>query len=292
MVWVSGGTFLMGLEDFYPEERPVREVAVDGFHIDCYAVTNRQFSEFTKDTEYVTIAERPLTPENFPGAPMENLVPGSMVFQKTSGPVDLRNYGNWWAWTPGASWRHPRGPHSSIAGMDDHPVVHIAFEDAEAYARWAGKDLPTEAQWEYAARGGLEGAKFTWGNEHSPGGMVMANTWRGEFPWHRMLINGYEATCPVGLFPANAYGLYDMAGNVWEWTSDWYVPRPPEDAVKSCCGPPDESHLVSPERATIPRSRSFAFRARWSRADLICAHPITVCATGQLPAGRRWSTPG
>jgi formylglycine-generating enzyme required for sulfatase activity len=180
-----------------------------------------------------------------------------MVFQKTSGPVDLRNYANWWAWTPGASWRHPVGPLSSLAGLEQYPVVHIAFEDAEAYARWAGKELPTEAQWEFAARGGLEGAKFTWGDEHFPDGKVMANTWRGEFPWQRTLVNGNEGTCPVGSFPANGYGLYDMAGNVWEWTSDWYVPRHADEAVKACCGPPANPRIISPEKSYDPAQPQF-----------------------------------
>src|SRR5581483_7950685 len=150
---------------------------------------------------------------------------GSLVFHRTKGPVDLRNCANWWVWTPGASWRHPHGPLSSVAGMERHPVVHLAYEDVEAYARWAGKALPTEVEWERAARGGLEGRKFTWGDEESPGGEEMANFWQGEFPWRKATRHGYDRTSPVGSFPPNGFGLYDMAGNVWEWTCDWYVPN-------------------------------------------------------------------
>jgi formylglycine-generating enzyme required for sulfatase activity len=163
MIWIPGGKFLMGSNDFYPEERPVHEVTIDGFWIDQFEVTNKEFEKFVIETGHVTVAERPLNPKDFPGAPPENLVPGAMVFRKSTGPVDLKNYANWWSWTPGANWCHPRGTRSSLQGMDKHPVVHIAYEDAEAYAKWAGKDLPTEAEWEFAARGGLNGAKFTWG---------------------------------------------------------------------------------------------------------------------------------
>jgi len=225
MAWIPGGKFRMGSEDFYPEERPVHEVSVDAFWMDCYEVTNAQFAGFVDSTDYRTLAERPLNPADFPGAPAENLVPGSMLFQKTTGPVDLRDYVNWWAWSPGTNWRHPLGPQSSLENLEQHPVVHVAYEDAEAYARWAGKELPTEAEWEFASRGGLDGKKYTWGDEHSPAGKAMANSWQGEFPWQNLLQDGYEGTSPVGSFPPNGYGLYDMAGNVWEWTCDWFVPH-------------------------------------------------------------------
>ncbi|MBV8197767.1 MAG: formylglycine-generating enzyme family protein, partial [Candidatus Eremiobacteraeota bacterium] len=173
---------------------------------------------------------------DYPGAIPELCVPGSVVFQPTSVPVDLRDWSQWWEWTPGACWRRPYGKTSSLEGFADHPVVHVAFEDAQAYATWAGKALPTEAEWEYAARGGLEGAAFTWGNEIMPDGRCMANTWQGEFPWQNLNLDGFERTSPVGSFPPNAYGLYDMAGNVWEWTTDWFTPTPQAEPATPCCG--------------------------------------------------------
>jgi formylglycine-generating enzyme len=257
MIWIPGGTFRMGSEDFYPEERPVHEVSVDGFWIDRYTVTNEQFARFVDATGYVTLAERPLNAADFPGAPAENLVPGSMLFHKTAGAVDLRNYANWWVWAPGTSWRHPLGPGSSLDGIERHPVVHVAYEDAEAYARWAGKELPTEAEWEFAARGGLDGKKFTWGDEHFPGGKAMANSWQGEFPWQNLLVDGYEGTSPVGSFPPNGYGLYDMAGNVWEWTCDWFVPRRADEVVKPCCGPAVNPRIASPDKSYDPAQPQF-----------------------------------
>lgn len=257
MVWIPGGAFRMGSENTYVEERPVHEVAVDGFWMDCCLVTNEQFARFAEATGYVTLAERPLNPADYPGAPAENLVPGSMLFHKTSGPVDLHNYANWWAWAPGTSWRRPFGPHSSIEGIERHPVVHVAHEDVEAYARWAGKELPTEAEWEFAARGGLEDATYCWGDEEFPGGKTMTNAWQGEFPWQNLVTDGYEGTSPVGAFPPNGYGLYDMAGNVWEWTSDWYVPRHADEVVKSCCGPAVNPRMVSPEKSYNPHQPQF-----------------------------------
>ena len=253
MVWISGGSFRMGSEDFYPEERPVHEVTVDGFWIDRFAVTNEQFARFATATGYTTVAERPLNPADFPGALSKNLKPGSMLFRKTAGPVDLRNYANWWAWTPGTSWRHPLGPGSSFSDFEQNPVVHVAYEDIEAYARWAGKELPTEAEWEFAARGGLDGKKFTWGDDHFPVGKAMANSWQGEFPWQNLQTDGYEGTSPVGSFPANGYGLYDMAGNVWEWTSDWFVPRHADEIIKSCCVPAANPRIVSSDNSYDPR---------------------------------------
>ncbi len=237
MVWIPGGSFRMGSEDFYPEERPAHRVTVDGFWMDRYEVTNVQFARFVQETGYVTVAERALNPEDYPGAPPENLVPGSLVFCKTKGPVDLRYLDQWWIWTPGACWKRPEGRHSNIQKRRNHPVVHIAHQDAAAYAAWAGKALPSEAEWEYAARGGLEGAAFTWGDEHFPGGKTMANTWQGEFPWQNLLWDGYEGASPVGAFPPNGYGLYDMAGNVWEWTDDWWTDSHPQDAGEPCCIP-------------------------------------------------------
>ncbi len=237
MVWVPSGTFRMGDARFFPEERPVHAVCVDGFWMDRYLVTNRQFGRFVEETGYVTVAERTPNPADYPGAPPENLVPGSLVFHRTTGPVDLRDMSQWWAWTPGACWRRPEGPSSTVKNRQRHPVVHIAYEDAEAYAAWTGKTLPTEAEWERAARGGIEGAIFPWGNDHFPGGKVMANTWQGEFPWQNLNLDGYEGTSPVGSFSANGFGLFDMAGNVWEWTCDWWTAAHPEDAEEPCCVP-------------------------------------------------------
>lgn len=237
-IYIEGGEFAMGSEDFYPEEAPIRRVRVDSFFIDRFPVTNAEFTRFVEHTHYTTVAERPIEASQYPGAIPELCVPGSLVFRRTSGPVDLRDWSQWWAWTPGASWRHPIGPDSSINGLDDHPVVHIAFEDAQAYANWAGKALPDEAQWEFAARGGLEGKIFCWGDEMMPGGHVMANTWQGEFPWQNLMLDGYERTSPVGAFAPNGYGLYDMAGNVWEWTRDWYTATPSAPESKPCCGSP------------------------------------------------------
>lgn len=236
MEWVPGGTFLMGSDRHYPEEAPALEAEVGGFWIDRHQVTNAGFAEFVRATGYVTVAERPLDPADYPGAPAENLLPGSMVFSATAGPVDLRDYGNWWAWVPGASWRAPEGPGSSLAGRDDHPVVHVAHEDAAAYAEWAGKALPSEAEWERAARGGLDGAEFVWGDDKLVDGRPPANWWQGEFPWQNTRDDGYERTAPVGSFPANGYGLHDMAGNVWEWTDDWFVLD--RATAGGCCAPP------------------------------------------------------
>jgi formylglycine-generating enzyme required for sulfatase activity/uncharacterized membrane protein YkvA (DUF1232 family) len=253
MVWIPAGTFQMGSQDFYPEERPVHEVNVDGFWMDRYIITNEKFGHFVEATGYVTVAERPLNPADYPGAPPENLAPGALVFHKTRGPVDLTDYTNWWVWAPGTSWRHPFGPHSSIDGIEQHPVVHIAYEDAEAYARWVGKELPTEAEWERAARGGLEGKRFTWGDEHFPDGKAMANSWQGEFHWQNLLLDRFEGTSPVGSFPANGYGLFDMAGNVWEWTSDWYVHNHADEVVQACCGPAVNPRIASLEKSYDPR---------------------------------------
>jgi formylglycine-generating enzyme len=247
----------MGSEDFYPEERPVREVSVEGFWIDRTVVTNAEFEQFVAATGYVTLAERPLNPADFPGAPAENLKPGSMLFGKRARAVDLTNYTNWWVWAPGTNWMHPHGPRSTLKGFESHPVVHVAYEDAEAYARWAGKELPNEVQWEYASRGGLDGKKFTWGDEDFPDGKAMANSWQGEFPWENLLKDGYEGTSPVGSFPPNGYGLFDMAGNVWEWTTDWYVPRRADEAVKACCSPEASPRVASAEQSYDPAQPQF-----------------------------------
>jgi formylglycine-generating enzyme len=245
MTWVEGGTFRMGSEDFYAEERPVREVGLDSFWMDTRAVTAGDFRRFVRDTGYVTVAERPLDPEDYPDADPDLLVPGSLVFRKTSGPVPLDEVRNWWEYVPGAYWKRPGGPGTTINGRDRHPVVHVAFEDAEAYASWAGKELPTEAEWEFAARGGLDGAVFAWGDEHFPDRKAMANTWQGEFPWQNLRTDGYGGTSPVGSFPPNGYGLFDMTGNVWEWTTDTFATNGHAAPETACCAP---AHVVSGER--------------------------------------------
>ncbi|CCF00877.1 putative sulfatase-modifying factor (plasmid) [Sinorhizobium fredii HH103] len=232
-VWIPGGTFLMGSDRHYPEEAPAHKVKVTGFWMDVCTVTNREFAAFVEATGYVTLAERPVDPKDYPGAKPDMLAPASVVFSKPRTRVDLRNHYNWWAYLRGANWRHPHGPGSSIERLHDHPVVHVAYEDAEAYATWARKELPTEAEWEFAARGGLDAAEYVWGDEWAPGGRPMANTWQGEFPLQNLCEDGYETTAPVASYPANGYGLYDMAGNVWQWTSDWYQDHGKIDSP--CC---------------------------------------------------------
>jgi formylglycine-generating enzyme required for sulfatase activity len=246
MTMIGGGTFRMGSEDFYPEERPVHQVEVDDFLIDEHPVTAAQFRAFVRATGYVTVAERPLDPADYPDAEPELLVPGSLVFRKTSGPVPLDDYHHWWEYVPGASWKRPGGPGTTINGRDHHPVVHVTCEDAEAYAAWAGKELPTEAEWEFAARGGLDGAVFAWGDDHFPDGQAMANTWQGEFPWQNLKLDGFEGTSPVGSFQPNGYGLYDMTGNVWEWTSDWFTTTHADEVDSPCCVP-HNPRVTSPE---------------------------------------------
>jgi formylglycine-generating enzyme required for sulfatase activity len=239
MRWIAGGTFQMGDDNAYPEEAPAHAVTVSSFWIDEYAVTNADFAAFIAETSYRTVAERPLDPAAYPGAEPELLTPGSAVFFITTGSVNLGNISSRWAYVPGANWRHPEGPASTIEGREQDPVVHVAFEDAATYAAWAGKALPTEAEWEFAARGGLDGAMFCWGNVFTPGDRYMANTWQGPFPFHDQGLDGFAGRSPVGSFPPNGYGLYDMAGNVWEWTTDWYSERHPLEAEASCCVPRD-----------------------------------------------------
>ena len=249
----------MGSDAFYPEERPVRRVSVDGFWMAEHPVTVAEFRRFVRATGHVTWAERPPDPADYPDALPELLVPGSLVFTGSNGPVDLSDIRNWWTWIPGADWRHPDGPDSNLNGRERHPVTHVAFSDAVAYAAWAGQDIPTEAEWEYAARGGLDGKIFCWGDESAPRGRMMANTWQGEFPWQNLLLDRHQGTSPVKTFPPNGYGLYDMAGNVWEWTSD-YFSTPPVDQDHPCCVPhdprtalPDTSFDSGPPDRDIPR---------------------------------------
>jgi len=237
MVWIPAATYRMGSDRHYPEERPVHRVSVDGFWMDRYPVSNQRFARFIEATGHVTLAEIPPDPAQYPGALPDMLYAGSLVFVKPDGPVDRSNFANWWTFMRGADWRHPHGPTTSIDGRDCHPVVHVTFGDADAFARWEGKTLPTEAEWELAARGGLDGAPYAWGNDFVPENRHRANTWQGEFPWQNLAVDGYEGTSPVDAFPPNGYGVYDMIGNVWEWTTDWYEAKHPSDALKACCTP-------------------------------------------------------
>ena len=248
MVLMPGGKFRMGSDRHYPEEAPAHDVSVDAFWIDRTPVTNRQFRKFVNETGYLTFAERKPEAKEYPGALPEMLKAGSLVFTPPQHAVDLRDWSQWWKFKFGANWRRPYGPRSSISGMDDRPVVHIAYSDAEAYARWACKELPTEAEWEFAARGGLDSAEFAWGDEFTPGGKHMANTWKGIFPHQNLAKPGYERASPVKAFPPNGYGLHDMIGNVWEWTTDWWSSKHGADAPKPCCIP--ENPRGGPEAAS------------------------------------------
>ncbi|KAA2211403.1 formylglycine-generating enzyme family protein [Teichococcus oryzae] len=254
MVQIHGGTFLMGSDAFYPEERPAHHVRVDGFWVDAHPVTNAAFRCFVEATNHITLAERPPSPADYPGVDPALLVPGSLVFRRPSHPVGLHDPRLWWAYLAGACWHQPEGPGSTLDGRDRHPVVHVAYEDAAAYAAWVGKALPTEAEWEFAARGGLEGAAYVWGDNFAPDGRLLANTWQGEFPWQNLASDGYEGTSPVGAFPANGYGLFDMAGNVWEWTCDFFRPRHAAAATQACCIPrnPRVEAAVSSEASDYP----------------------------------------
>jgi formylglycine-generating enzyme required for sulfatase activity len=237
MAWIPGGEFAMGSDHHYPEEAPVHRASVDGFWMDRCAVTNRDFARFVEETGHVTVAERPPDAADYPDARPELLQPFSAVFQMPAGPVDLDNAYNWWVHTPGANWRKPKGPRgpSSLKRLPTHPVVHVAWEDVAAYAEWAGKQLPTEAEWEFAARGGLDGAEFAWGDELTPDGSHVANTWQGEFPVENLKQDGFAGTAPVESFPPNGYGLYEVTGNVWEWTTDWYRDHGAEPPSSPCC---------------------------------------------------------
>lgn len=237
MIAVPESTFTFGSDRHYPEERPARLTKVDGFLIDRYPVTNRDFARFVDETGYVTFAEIAPDAADYPGALPEMLRPGSLVFVQPEGPVGTHDWSAWWQYVFGADWKHPEGPGSSIAERMDHPVVHISYSDAEAFAKWAGKSLPTEAQWECAARGGLEGAEFAWGDEFTPDGRWMANTWQGQFPHENLVDDGFAGTSPVGSYPPNGFGLFDMIGNTWEWTCDWYAPQHAAAAAKACCVP-------------------------------------------------------
>lgn len=239
LVRLAGGTFRMGSQDHRPEERPVRSVTVGPFLIGRTEVTNAEFAAFVAATGYVTTAERPLDPATHPGWPAELLRPGSMVFAQPAEPTSLGDPNAWWRYVHGASWRHPTGPGSSIEGLDDHPVVQISPEDAAAYAAWAGGRLPSEAEWEFAARGGLDGAAYDWGDAYDPAQGWKANTWQGAFPSQDLADDGHQGTAPAASFPPNGYGLHDMAGNVWEHVADWWVPGHPEMDETDPAGPPE-----------------------------------------------------
>lgn len=261
MVELPGGSFRMGSTRFYPEEAPAHTVAVAAFAVERHPVTNAQFAEFVEATGYLTVAEQALDPALYPGAAPQDLVPGALVFRPTAGPVDLRDWRQWWQWVPGADWRRPFGPDSDTSAVEDrpdHPVVQIAYPDAAAYARWAGRRLPTEAEWEYAARGGAD-TVYAWGDEVAPGGRLMANTWQGNFPHRNTGASGWVGTSPVGTFPANGFGLVDMIGNVWEWTTTRFFGHHRLDGATGCCTPgatadptvnqtlKGGSHLCAPE---------------------------------------------
>jgi formylglycine-generating enzyme required for sulfatase activity len=294
MIRLPGGTFRMGSDAYYSDESPVHEETIREFELDVHPVTNDQFARFVRETGYVTVAERPLDPADYPGVAHDDLAPGSLVFSPTSGPVDLSDWRAWWTWVPGAQWRHPRGPASDLAGLGRHPVVQVSFEDAEAYATWAGKRLPSEAEWEYAARAGTPAAwPFAWGHEPAPGGRLMANTWQGRFPYLNSGAAGWRGTSPVGSFPANPWGLLDVIGNVWEWTQTYYGPRHDVPAARTpavpaledvagehcgpCCGPGATARTA--ERAT---ERERALRS---------AEPGSVIARRTLKGGSHLCAP-
>jgi formylglycine-generating enzyme required for sulfatase activity len=281
MVWIAGGSFAMGSNAHYPEEAPVHQAHVGGFWIDRTTVTNALFERFVSETGHVTAAERPVDPALFPGVDPALLVPSSVVFRKPHGRVDMSNHLNWWTYVPGAYWRRPEGPDTDLEGRLDHPVVHVTLEDVEAFAAWSGKELPTEAEWEFAARGGLEGKPYVWGDEFVPDGRYMANTWQGEFPLENTLADGYEGTAPVGSFPANGYGLYDMAGNVWEWTADWHGAPPP--AERACCGTPDGGEI--PRR--VMKGGSFLCAPNYCRRYRPAARIFHPIDTGTCHIGFR-----
>jgi formylglycine-generating enzyme required for sulfatase activity len=305
MVWIPGGSFEMGGTgpETRPDELPIHKVRLDGFWMDETEVTNKQFKEFVDATGYVTTAEKKPDWEELkkqlpPDAQKPDdsvLVPGSLVFVPTEGPVSLNDYGQWWTWMPGANWRHPFGPESSLdASHDNYPVVHVSWDDAVAYARWAGKRLPTEAEWEFAARGGLEGKRFAWGEELNPNGKHMANVWQGSFPYKNTKDDGYDYSAPVRAFPPNGYGLYDMIGNVWEWVDDWY--RSDYYQTLSTQGgeamnPAGPTDSFDPDEPSMPkrvnRGGSFLCHAEYCASYRPAARMKTAPDTGQIHLGFR-----
>ncbi len=296
MTWVPGGEFWMGCEDCgMPDAAPVHLVSVSGFWMDRTPVTNREFERFVRATRYVTIAERRPDPRQFPGAPPEVLVPGSVVFTRPQGPVPLDNYLQWWRYVPGANWRHPDGPGSSLATRAQHPVVHVAWEDAAAYAAWAGKRLPTEAEFEFAARGALDRHRYAWGNELAPGGARPANTFEGHFPHDDTHEDGYAGTSPVTAFPANGYGLHDMGGNVWQWCADWYRPDYYASlAAATAHNPTGPVSSLDPEEPgaakRVTRGGSFLCSAEYCSRYLVGSRGRAEISTGSSNVGFRLVT--
>ena len=295
MVWIPGGEFLMGSDDSrsWPDEQPPHRAKVHGFWLDEHEVTNAEFRAFVKATGYVTIAERTPTAEEIlkqsppgtPPPPPEVLVPGALVFRPRPGPIDLRDLTGWWQWEPGASWKHPQGPASTIDGQDDHPVVQVAWDDAKAYAKWAGKRLPTEAEWEFAARGGLDHKPFTWGDEPYSDAKPQANIWQGEFPSSNTLGDGFARTSPVMKYAPNGYGLFDMAGNVWEWCEDWY--QPDLYAIRSHLG--TATNPTGPAEPARPSSGAFAAPMRVQRGGSFLCND-SYCSRYR-PGARHGCTP-
>jgi formylglycine-generating enzyme required for sulfatase activity len=295
-VWVPGGEFTMGDDSELgkPDEKPAHRVRVDGFWMDETDVTNAQFRRFVEATGYLTTAERPVdaaeilrqSPPGTPRPPKENLAPGSLVFVPPAGPVPLAGpdaHRTWWKWTPGANWRHPEGPASDLASRDDHPVVHVSWFDAAAYAKWAGKRLPTEAEWEFAARGGLDGKPYVWGDDKPSETNVRANIWQGDFPYRNTKADGYERTSPVKAFAPNGYGLYDMAGNVWQWCADWYQ----IDLYRQRAGQGVTVNPAGPAQSFDPRQRYTPLRAQKGGSFLCCD---SYC-TRYRPAARHGCSP-
>src|SRR5271166_4730638 len=296
MVWVPGGEFTMGTDSDlgWPDEKPAHRVRVNAFWMDETDVTNAQFRKFVEATGYVTTAEKPVDaaeilrqmPPGTPPPPKENLVAGSMVFVPTSGPVKIVGpevHRQWWKWTPGANWRHPEGPKSNIEGKDDHPVVHVSWDDAVAYAAWAGKRLPTEAEWEFAARGGMDNKPYVWGDDKPTDDNIHANIWQGDFPYQNTAKDGYERTSPVKTFPPNGYGLYDMSGNVWQWCSDWYqIDLYPKRAGKGVIVNP-----TSPEKSFDPRQPYSPLRVQ-KGGSFLCNDAY---CTRYRPSARHGCTP-
>lgn len=278
MVWIPSGSFYMGSTNGAPDEQPQHLVTLNGFWMDKYEVTNEDFARFVKATGYITVAERKPKAEDFPGAPAESLVPGSVVFEPPPGEVTLENHMVWWQYRPGANWRHPEGPNSNIDGKEKYPVVHVCWEDAVAFAKWAGKRLPTEAEWEYASRGGLDRKPFVWGDEPDTA-QKKANIWQGKFPKQNTAIDGFTAQAPVGSFPRNGYGLCDMAGNVWEWCSDWY--RPDYYAKSPAVNPPGPTDSLDPNEPGIQKK---VIRG----GSYLCSD---VYCSGYRPSARMKSSP-